>query len=159
MHSIPGDGIERGVSGPEQMALLVEDDPSLARLTAVWLNALGYRVETCDDGRVAAGLASRMTTPIDLLLTDVMLPGMRGPVLAGLVRIRHPAMAVLYTSGYSPELVGEVFGPYADTALLLRKPFTFDQLSFSVRQAVAHRPTARRTRIADPVPENVPDPA
>ncbi|MFI5259148.1 MAG: response regulator [Candidatus Limnocylindrales bacterium] len=99
--------------------LLVEDDPAVARVTTIWLKALDFDVIVSHDGREALATASRITTPIDLLQTDVLLPGMRGPVLAGAVRRSHPEAAVLFTSGYSPELVAEISAPHTATATLL----------------------------------------
>jgi CheY-like chemotaxis protein len=107
--------------------LLVEDEPSVARLTATWLKKMGCVVIASTNGREADTLASEISAPIDLLLADVMLPGMRGPVLAGAIRRRHPETAVLFTSGYSPELVSELFAEHVDTAMLLRKPYTAAQ--------------------------------
>jgi two-component system cell cycle sensor histidine kinase/response regulator CckA len=117
--------------------LLVEDEPSVARLTATWLKKMGCVVIASTNGREADTLASEISAPIDLLLADVMLPGMRGPVLAGAIRRRHPETAVLFTSGYSPELVSELFAEHVDTAMLLRKPYTAAQLGAAIRLAMA----------------------
>jgi two-component system cell cycle sensor histidine kinase/response regulator CckA len=136
---------------------LVEDDLAVAALTATWLRALSFEVIVSNDGREAGALASRLTAPLDLLLTDVMLTGMRGPVLAGAVRSHHPEMAVLFTSGYSPELVGEIFASHIDTALLLHKPYTADQLASGVRLALARRAASSHPRPAAGHPEVAPD--
>ncbi len=127
--------------------LLVEDDPSVAATTAAWLRKLGYNVLTTGDGTSACDVAAKRTEPIDLLLTDVMLPGMRGPVLAGVIRSRHPEMAVLFSSGYSPELVGEMFTSHANTAMLLRKPYNSSQLASQVRLALDRK--ARGMRVPE----------
>jgi DNA-binding response OmpR family regulator len=118
---------------------LVQDDLALAALTAIWLRALNFEVIVSNDGSNAGALASRLTGRIDLLLTDVILTGMRGPVLAGAVRRHHPETAVLFTSGYSGELVGESFPSHIDTAVLLHRPYTADQLASGVRLALARR--------------------
>jgi DNA-binding response OmpR family regulator len=122
--------------------LLVEDEPSVARVTALWLKKMGCNVIGATDGREADKLASERSVPIDLLLADVMLPGMRGPVLAGAIRRRHPETAVLFTSGYSPELVSELFAEHVDTAMLLRKPYTAAQLRASVKLALSRKAAA-----------------
>jgi len=119
--------------------LLVEDDAAVARTTAEWLRRLGHEVIVCADGKEACDLATVRTEPIDLLLADVMLPGMRGPVLAGALRGCHPEMAVLFSSGYSPELIGEMFSPHMDTALLLYKPYTAEQLASRVHLALSRK--------------------
>lgn len=152
------DETRRQAPGRATTVLLVEDDPSVAAITATWLRAFNFEVIVSNDGREAKALASRLTAPIDLLLTDVMLPGMRGPVLAGAVRSSHPEMAVLFTSGYSPELVGEIFASHADTALLLHKPYTADQLASSVRLALARKAASSHPRPADGRPEVAPEP-
>jgi DNA-binding response OmpR family regulator len=137
---------------------LVEDDLAVAALTAIWLRALNFEVIVSNDGPNADALASRLTGPIDLLLTSVMLTGMRGPVLARAVRSHHPEMAVLYTSGYSPELVGEIFASHIDTTFLLHKPYTADQLASGVRLALARRAVSSHPRSAAGRPEVPPDP-
>jgi DNA-binding response OmpR family regulator len=125
--------------------LLVEDDPSVATTTSVWLRRLGYDVLVSSDGKSACDMAAKRTEPIDLLLADVMLPGMRGPVLAGVVRSRHPEAAVLFSSGYSPELVGELFTSHANTAMLLRKPYNSGQLAAQVQLALDRKARGMRT--------------
>lgn len=137
---------------------LVQDDLAVAALTATWLRALNFEVIVSNDGPNADALASRLTGPIDLLLTDVILTGMRGPVLAGAVRRHHPEMAVLFTSGYSPELVGEIFASHIDTTLLLHKPYTADQLASGVRLALARRTASSQSRPAGDRPDVAPDP-
>jgi DNA-binding response OmpR family regulator len=125
--------------------LLVEDDPNVATTTSLWLRKLGYDVLVSADGKSACDMAAKRTEPIDLLLADVMLPGMRGPVLAGVVRSRHPEAAVLFSSGYSPELVGELFTSHANTAMLLRKPYNSNQLAAQVQLALQHKARGMRT--------------
>ena len=119
--------------------LLVEDDAAVASTTAEWLRRFGYEVIACADGRQACDLAAARSEPIDLLLADVMLPGMRGPVLAGALRGCHPEMAVLFSSGYSPELLGEMFSSTMESALLLYKPYTAEQLTSRVHLALSRK--------------------
>jgi len=137
---------------------LVQDDLAAAALTATWLRALNFEVIVSNDGPNADALASRLTGSIDLLLTDVILTGMRGPVLAAAVRSHHPEVAVLFTSGYSPELVGEIFASHIDTAFLLHKPYTAAQLTASVSLALARKAASFHPSPAGGrVPEGVPD--
>src|SRR5664280_1609260 len=147
------------MSGRPMTVFLVQDDLASAALTATWLRALNFEVIVSHDGPNADALASRLTGSIDLLLTDVILTGMRGSVLAGAVRSHHPEMAVLFTSGYSPELVGEIFASHIDTALLLHKPYTADQLASGVRLALARKAASFHPGSASGrVPEVAPDP-
>jgi two-component system, cell cycle sensor histidine kinase and response regulator CckA len=134
-------------AGKQFTVLLVEDDLDVAKVTTAWLRKLGYEVLVSHDGKSACDLAAKRSLPIDLLLTDVMLPGMRGPVLAGVIRARHPEMAVLFSSGYSPELVGELFTAHANTAMLLRKPYNAKQLAAQVQLALERK--ARGMRVSD----------
>jgi two-component system cell cycle sensor histidine kinase/response regulator CckA len=136
--------------------LLVEDERAVARLTAEWLRRLDYEVIVCANGKEASELASARDEPIDLLLADVMLPGMSGPVLAGALRGRHPEMAVLFTSGYSPELLGEMFSSTMDSAPLLYKPYTAEQLAARVQLTLARR--AASLRAPDPTDEDSEEP-
>ncbi|HEX7491264.1 MAG TPA: response regulator [Candidatus Limnocylindrales bacterium] len=119
--------------------LLVEDDPGVALLAATWLRRLHCRVTVATDGNEAERIAALRTAPLDLLVADVMLPGMRGPALAGAVRRHHHETAVLFTSGYSPELVSELFASHIDTALLINKPYTLAQLEAGIHVALARR--------------------
>lgn len=132
-------GEPQGTEPRALTVLLVEDDDRVARPTAEWLRRLDYEVIVCADGKAANDLACARTEPIDLLLADVMLPGMRGPVLAGALRGCHPEMAVLFTSGYSPELLGEMFSSTMDSALLLYKPYTAEQLASRVQLALSRK--------------------
>jgi two-component system cell cycle sensor histidine kinase/response regulator CckA len=131
----------------QMTVLLVEDDLQVAKVTSNWLRKMGYHVLVSHDGKSACDLAAKRTATIDLLLTDVMLPGMRGPVLAGVIRARHPEMAVLFSSGYSPELVGELFTAHTNTAMLLRKPYNSKQLAAQVQLALDRK--ARGMRVTD----------
>jgi two-component system, cell cycle sensor histidine kinase and response regulator CckA len=120
--------------------LLVEDDPSLAVVTAEWLRRMHFDVIVCTNGREAQELAMERSAPIDLLFADVMLPGLGGPALAGAIRGRHPEMAVLFSSGYSPELLGEMFSSHMNSARLLHKPYNAAQLATRVQLALGARP-------------------
>jgi DNA-binding response OmpR family regulator len=145
--------------GTEQRAktvLLVEDDASVAKITTVWLRALGFEVIVCADGREACDLAGRRHESIDLLLADVMLPGLRGPVLAEILRGSHPEMAVLFSSGYSPELLGEMFASHIESALLLYKPYDAGQLASRVHLALTRKAASRREATSSDEPQ-VPD--
>jgi two-component system, cell cycle sensor histidine kinase and response regulator CckA len=122
--------------------LLVEDDPGVSVVTETWLRKAQFEVIVCADGREAEALSTARTEPIDVLIADVMLPGMRGPILAGAVHRRHPEVAVLFTSGHSPELVGELFTSNVEKALLLHKPYNKVQLQSAVRLALARRAAA-----------------
>jgi DNA-binding NtrC family response regulator len=134
-------------AGPEGTAtprrsptvLLVEDDPSALAIARAWLRKLGCVVIVAADGREAGKLAAQRTEPIDVLLVDVMLPGMHGPAAVGVVHRHHPEAAVIFTSGFSPELVSEMFAVHHGKAPLLTKPYTFERLESVLHAALAGR--------------------
>ena len=77
-----------------------------------------------------------MGEPIDLLLTDVMMPGMTGPELAMHVKTRMPDTRVVYVSGYPEEILGQ-YGLPAEAVLFVQKPYTREVLVGKVREALA----------------------
>jgi two-component system cell cycle sensor histidine kinase/response regulator CckA len=124
-------------AGGEEAILFVEDDPAVASFGLACLRRLGYEVTPALNGSEAVALAASRTEPFDLLLTDVVIPGMSGPELASLLHRRHPGTAILYASGYSAEHVDEtIVGPQAP---LLEKPYSLEQLAAKVRQALDGR--------------------
>jgi DNA-binding response OmpR family regulator len=119
--------------------LLVEDDPGVAAVAETWLRKAHWDVTVVNDGREAARIAAQRKAPLDLLVADVMLPGMRGPALAGAVRRHHHETAVLFTSGHSPELVSELFAAHLDSALLITKPYTRNQLEAAIQVVLSRK--------------------
>lgn len=114
--------------------LLVEDEPSLRKLTLHTLKDLGYTVYEAKDAFEALEIAKRTENVMDLLLTDVVMPGMSGRSLADTLSPLRPDMRVLYMSGYTD---GEIapHGVLETGTLILRKPFTRDQLMRQVEEA------------------------
>ena len=120
---------------PERTILVVEDQPEVLALLSDALQMLGYRVLTAahpDDG---LAIGDRHASEIDLVLTDVVMPGMNGPEMARQLVIRHPYLRILYLSGYGPETLGPLGIAY-DGPALLKKPFTMDTLGERVRGAI-----------------------
>ncbi len=111
--------------------LLVEDDPMVRSLAVEALKLKGYSVLDAGDGREAMALAQK-AGPIDLLITDVVMPRMTGRELADRLRASAPSLRVLFMSGY-PGSLGEQLGRNID---LLEKPFTSLTLVSRVRQAL-----------------------
>ncbi len=113
--------------------LVVEDQPELAHLLRHLLEPAGYTVTVATDPETALRAVPE-GTPLDLLLADVVMPGMTGPELATALRERHPGLRVVYTSGYAPA----VLGPQAqieEDSLFLQKPFNRETLLSTVRRA------------------------
>jgi diguanylate cyclase (GGDEF)-like protein/PAS domain S-box-containing protein len=110
--------------------LLVEDQPQIGELVRRALEQVGCDVVVAADGAAAVGLAEREAP--DLLLTDVMMPGMDGPQVAAAIRLHRPDLSVLFMSGYSAEAV-----PLDDRTAFLQKPFTLTELVDAVGAALA----------------------
>jgi two-component system, cell cycle sensor histidine kinase and response regulator CckA len=121
---------ERGPApGGQETVLLVEDDAGVRALIEWGLRENGYHVVVAPPGSVERVVASH-AGPIDLLVSDVVMPGTSGPRVAAAVRASHPKVKVLYVSGYSNKQVdaqGESF---------LAKPFTFTALTRKVREVL-----------------------
>ncbi|MBZ5698326.1 MAG: PAS domain S-box protein [Acidobacteriia bacterium] len=108
--------------------LLVEDERALRKLTRKMLQEMGLTVLEAENAFQAIEIAKRTETPIDLLLTDVIMPGMSGWALAEMLSPQRPEMRVLYMSGY-PDGVIAKHGVTEAGISILRKPFTRDELT------------------------------
>ena len=115
--------------------LLVEDAEPLRKLAAMFLKANGYQVLTATDGEDALRVASQNAGPLHLLLTDVVMPGMNGRILANHLAPRHPQMRVLYMSGYTDTFIAG-HGVLEEGIHLLHKPFTEEALTRKVREVL-----------------------
>jgi PAS domain S-box-containing protein len=123
----------REAAGGSETVLLVEDDAAVRRITRRLLLRAGYQVLEADDGPAALVLAGAHGGPLDLLLTDVQMPGMSGVALAERLRSLRPAARVLFMSGFLGQAKGQ---PGASAAPLLEKPFTPGTLLQRVREAL-----------------------
>ena len=106
-----------------EVVLLVEDEPGVRRLIERGLTSHGYAVLAAADGEAALRLEADHRGPIDLLVTDVVMPGMTGRELADTVRARRPTTRVLYISGYTDDEVVR-HGVVAARDAFMQKPFT-----------------------------------
>jgi PAS domain S-box-containing protein len=133
-------GIE--ASPRRETILVVEDDDDVRAYTAECLRELGYRVIEAHDGPSALRLHERQKHPIDLLFTDVVMPGMTGRELADAARERQPKLKVLYTSGYTRNAI--VHGGRLDPGVdMIAKPFTYQALGQKVRDVLDQGRTGR----------------
>jgi len=119
-------------TGRAESVLLVDDDESVRSLGRRTLERHGYTVITSGSGDEAFQLAATRGAPIDLLVTDVMMPGMNGPALAEALRREHPDLKVIFISGYADETVSHPSG--GDGTRFLQKPFATADLADSVRE-------------------------
>ena len=85
--------------------LLVEDEPFVREVTGEVLRAAGYRVLTAKNAKEGVSLYEAQSGEVELLLTDIILPGETGRVLAGRLRREDPTLKVLFVSGYSEQMV------------------------------------------------------
>jgi CheY-like chemotaxis protein len=116
--------------------LLVEDDAALRKLTRGVLESNGYTVLEAKDGAAALDICNCPGTPIDLLLTDVVMPGMSGYDLAVHVSKTHPGAKVMYISGYTNDLIA-THGVLHDDVTLLEKPYTRSSLLQKIEAVLA----------------------
>jgi two-component system cell cycle sensor histidine kinase/response regulator CckA len=115
--------------------LLAEDDDAVRAIARETLERAGYRVLAACDGSSALAMAGTHVGAIDLLLTDVIMPGMNGRELAATLTKRRPELRVLFASGYTDNVL-EGQGALAPGVTLLDKPFTPAQLEAKVREVL-----------------------
>jgi CheY-like chemotaxis protein len=133
VHEQPADLGER-LRGSETI-LLVEDAEPLRKLAQTFLEAGGFRVLSAENGEAALEVARRFGGPFDLLLTDVVMPGMNGRVLAEQLFPLQPEMKVLYMSGYTDSFIAG-HGVLDPQTHLLHKPFREEDLIRKVRDVL-----------------------
>jgi PAS domain S-box-containing protein len=115
--------------------LLADDEDHFRKVTAMALEHLGYTVLQASGGEQTQKLAMQHTGRIDLLLTDVVMPGMGGRMLAESLQASHPHLKVLYQSGYTDDAVVRHGILHAEVAFL-QKPFTLASLAAKVREVL-----------------------
>ncbi len=122
-------------AGGGETVLVVEDEPDIRALACEMLEGHGYRTLAAASGEEALGLAVRHPGTIDLLLTDVVMPGLSGPALAERFAVVRPHARVLYMSGYAgDDLVRR--GVAQESPHVLTKPFSAEALCARVRESL-----------------------
>jgi CheY-like chemotaxis protein len=111
--------------------LLVEDNEMVRDLTRSMLQGLGYTVVSADSAHAALGLCESREHEVDMLLSDVVMPDMRGPQLAERLRAVRPDLRVLFMSGYASSQVSGA-DLSADSVHFIQKPFTMTELARSL---------------------------
>jgi len=124
-----------GIRGGKETILIAEDEPDLRELTCLFLESYGYRVLASANADQALAMAADFSGTIDLLLTDVIMPGMSGRQLADQIQSKRPTTRVLYMTGYTDDMVVQhrVLEPGVQ---LLAKPFSKQDLALKVRAAL-----------------------
>ena len=131
-------GLPRPDHGQETI-LLVEDETHLRRLARQYLETQGYKILEAEDGAAALQIVVGYQGTIDLLLTDVIMPGMNGRVLATNIAKLVPDIRVLYMSGYTENAIGHD-GMLDAGVNLLQKPFSLPALKDRVREVLDSEP-------------------
>ena len=118
-----------------EMILLVEDEARVRNVAKRILEWSGYSILEAGNGEDALKLAQEHAGEIDLLLTDVVMPGMSGPQLAAQLCTAHPGLRVIYMSGYTDDAVVR-HGLREATAHFIQKPCAAAQLTSKIRQVL-----------------------
>jgi CheY-like chemotaxis protein len=131
---------EAAAVGGDETVLLAEDDPALCAVMQEILEGAGYRVHATSRPEEALAISAGLTGGIDLLLSDVVMPGRSGPELAAELLARRRGLRILYTSGYTYDAIAR-HGVEEPGVRLLQKPFSPSELLRAVRAALDEPPT------------------
>jgi two-component system, cell cycle sensor histidine kinase and response regulator CckA len=140
----PSTGAPAAARAGRGTVLVVDDEPMVLRLIDATLRRSGYRVLSASGHHGALRIAADPSEPIDLLVSDVVMPEMNGPELATRIRELRPALPILFVSGFHDESQIPTQGAAATT--LLRKPFSPRQLSEIVAGLLSAAPSPDRSR-------------
>jgi two-component system cell cycle sensor histidine kinase/response regulator CckA len=127
--------------------LLVEDEPQVRSITAEILRASGFSVLEAADGVEARERSERTRGPIDLLLVDLLLPGMSGPEVAEMVHRQRPDTKIVFITGHSEDIVDRSRVASLG-ASVLAKPYRIEELTRRVKEALGSRPARGPSRRA-----------
>lgn len=128
--------------------LVVDDEQTVRDFAVLALEELGYEVHCAASADEALAMLAREDGLVDLLLTDVMMPGLSGPELAQQVAERHPKVNVIYMSGYENRRLAKE-RMVAKGEVCLYKPFTQEMLDRAVRRAIGRKPAQEPAAIAN----------
>ncbi|MCK5200582.1 MAG: response regulator, partial [Spirochaetales bacterium] len=132
---VQNEGTVKPVRRGHETILLVDDESAIRKTTAIMLERQGYTVLAADTPGEAIRLAREFTGQIHLLLTDVVMPKMKGRELAKNILIHHPKINCLFMSGYTADVItnNEVLD---EDVYFIQKPFTIQDLADKVRQVM-----------------------
>ena len=125
-----------GDGAPAGIILVVDDDPAVLEVAARVLERAGYSVLQAANGLEAVAMARSHPGRLDLVLTDVVMPGMNGRELGEVLMREHPETRLLYMSAYTEDEV-ILRGIRVAEVGFLYKPFSLDGLTDAVRQALS----------------------
>ncbi len=124
-----------GAPGGSETILLVEDEAALREITGEYLQSRGYNVLAASSSLHALEICRTHDQPIDILLTDIVMPGIRGPELVKSALDMRPGMRVIYVSGYADRDMESV--ALESNAVFLRKPYSLADLGHKIRAAAS----------------------
>jgi two-component system cell cycle sensor histidine kinase/response regulator CckA len=116
--------------------LIVEDEEAVRELAAEFMKSAGYKVLTACDGKEALAVAKR-SGPIRVLVTDIVMPNMRGPELAKVMKASRKDLKVIYMSGYLEFNKGD--DEFLEGSYFLQKPFSRDSLVSKVDESLKRK--------------------
>jgi PAS domain S-box-containing protein len=119
--------------------MVVEDDDMVRDMAKSILQQYGYSILDAQDGKEAIRVSEKFEGPIHLMLTDVVMPGMSGRVLAEKLAVQRPKMKVLYMSGYTDNAIVR-HGVLDKEVIFIQKPFTVEALAQKVREVFIQKP-------------------
>jgi PAS domain S-box-containing protein len=143
--AIPG---EKKAPGGSETILLVEDEPSILRMTHIMLERKGYNVvsastpaEAMEKAKKYSGSSdsSDSSNSIDLLMSDVVMPEMNGRDLAGQITALYPDIRILFMSGYTANVIAHQ-GILDDGVAFIQKPFSISDITVKVREVLGNDP-------------------
>ncbi len=121
--------------GRGETILVVDDESALLEIEAAILQKLGYQVFVANSPEEAMRLAEKYINKIDLLLTDIIMPGMNGKDLADHLRKLNIGLKVLFMSGYTARIISPQ-GIADENANFIQKPFLMEELAENIRASL-----------------------
>jgi len=123
-----------------ELVLLVEDEPVVALLIRRLLRDVGYDVMLTSNVTEAIAEITNAERAVDLVITDMIMPGGSGRDLAEQLAVTHPHVPVLFMSGYTADMLNRHGGGLSPNTAFLEKPFTQETLAHAVRETIARGP-------------------
>ena len=120
-------------SDERKTIMVVDDEPEIRKLVSAMVSQFGFNTLTADSGEHALKMYKNLNGPLEMLITDVIAPGMSGPMLADKLSALQPDLKVLYISGYDNTHVVQKY-VVERGHVLLAKPFTMEELREKMSQ-------------------------